>query len=115
MSKQIGFSSFFVPPPAAKEGGVSIIPLRLPTGGIMELQVIGGGPIFLFGGSMSAPEAFALVNSLAASEERTPNYLLAGVKGQAAWRALAPRETDGMVTAFADIESIGHVRLCEGY
>jgi hypothetical protein len=105
--RQLGFKSYFIPAGPEGEGAIEPITMRIPEAGVMELQVVGGGPVFLFNGAITAAEAFQLINS----EAGQPNYLLAAVRGMAAWRELSQRESEGQMTLYSDTASIGHISI----
>lgn len=95
------FIPFFV-----GEKKVLPITVKVDLPGTMELQVIGGGPVFLFPRQLSEAEAERAIN---AEVEPNPNYMLAAVKGQAAYRRV--RKLDKQICVYADVASIGHIRI----
>lgn len=90
-----------------KEKEVTKLELKNGKPAHLELQVVKGGPVFLFRGSMTAAD----IEALLASTNHHAHYLLAAAIGQAAYCVL--EENPGPLTIWSAAESIGHLRAVE--
>ena len=95
---------FYIAKSAEGVGAVTSLSFKLREASLMEIQVLSGGPVFLFKQAVSASEAYAATHG-----KQLPLFDLGAVPGQSAETILEP--SLGQVTVCSDNESIGFIRL----